>query len=764
MFHDRGFAGGLSGALRNPRRSCAIGRRGGPLTALGSRSSVSPDVCTHFSLSCFRWCGPADGLPVTGDSEQPTVDPHAAGATPIGAPEPEPVHDGRLAPDLRIGEVRQGAKPGTRYVRVTRAAERSFVRTGATRWQATLAAQRPHTGVERFWSDTRRYLFGAPLASSMSMEERLSKIKALAIFSSDALSSSAYATEEILLALVLAGTMHLSLAWPVSLAIIALLAVVVLSYRQTVFAYPQGGGTYSVARENLGRWAGLVGAASLLTDYVLTVAVSVSAGVLAITSAFPSLAPDSVALAVVGVVLMTIVNLRGVREAGAVFAVPTYLFIVGFAVMIAMGMWRLWVGDVPGASLTQSAPPREVAEAAQSLTFFLILRVFASGCTALTGVEAIANGVPAFKPPEPRNAAITMVWMGIILGILFLGATLLAVRFGIVPHEGESVISQIGRVAFGGENFAYYYLQGTTAIILVLAANTAFNGFPLVTSILARDEFLPRQFAFRGDRLAYSYGIVVLSGIAIALLIVFQADTHRLIPLYAIGVFIAFTLSQYGMVKRWRRLRTPGWQRSAAINGVGAVLTAIVAMIVAFTKFSHGAWIVLILIPAIVMVLHQISRHYTSVREQLHMEPGPVVTHFLLPPDRPVIVPVGEASLATARAIAYARGISTNVTALHVVTEESEDTSAIEEYWHEQYPTITLVILDSPYRTFQAPFIAYIDALTVPPDVPLTIVLPEFVPAHSWQRFLHNRTADRLRESLSHRRNTVVVSVTQQLA
>lgn len=671
--------------------------------------------------------------------------------------------EGRLAPHLRIGEVRRGSKPGTQYVRVTRAAERPFLRTGAARWQATLAAERPRSRLGRFWSSARHVIFGAPLASSRSLEERLSKVKALAIFSSDALSSSAYATEEILLALVLAGTLHLTLALPVAIAIVVLLAVVVLSYRQTVFAYPQGGGTYSVARENLGRWAGLVGASALLTDYVLTVAVSVSAGVLAITSAFPSLAPDSVAIAVAGVVIMTLINLRGVREAGAVFAVPTYLFILGFLGMIVFGVWRLFMGEVPGASLTQSAPPSGSVEAVQSLTFFLILRAFASGATALTGVEAIANGVPAFKRSESRNAAITMVWMAIILGVLFLGATLLAVRFGIVPQHGESVISQIARIAFGGENLAYYYLQGTTAVILVLAANTAFNGFPLVTSILARDEFLPRQFAFRGDRLAYSYGIIMLSGIAIALLIGFRADTHALIPLYAIGVFIAFTLSQYGMVKRWRRLRTPGWLQSAVINGAGAVLTGIAAFVIALTKFSHGAWIVLILIPAIVLVLHQISRHYTSVRRQLHLEPGPVRIRLSLPADRPVIVPVGEASLATARAITYALAISTNVTALHVVTEEGEDTSAIEEFWQTQYPNVPLVILDSPYRSFQAPFIAYIDALTVPPDVPLTIVLPEFVPAHKWQRFLHNRTADRLRDSLYHRPNTVVVSVTQQL-
>jgi len=693
-------------------------------------------------------------------ADQPSTGPVAG--TPEDAnhaPETSP-----LAPDLSIGEVRRGQKPGTRYVRVTRASERPFLRQGATRWRATLAAERPTSGVGKFMATVRRTLFGEPIASSNSLEERLTKVKALAVFSSDALSSSAYATEEILLALVLAGTGHLNVGLPIALAIIALLTVVVLSYHQTVRAYPKGGGTYSVASENLGRWPGLFGAASLLTDYVLTVAVSISAGVLAIESAIPSLGPARVPIAVGAVIFMAAINLRGVREAGSIFAIPTYLFIIGFGGMIVVGVSRLMLGMVPGASLAHSAPPQATVEATHAFTVFLVLRAFSSGSTALTGVEAIANGVPAFKPPESRNAAITMTWMAVILGVLFSGATLLAVRLGIVPHEGESVISQIGRLSFGGENAAYYYLQATTALILVLAANTAFNDFPRVGSILAKDEYLPRQFAFRGDRLAFSFGIVVLSSISVLLLIVFRADTHLLIPLYAVGVFIAFTLSQFGMVKHWQRVRESNWRRSATINGIGAVMTAIAATVIAATKFMSGAWIVLILIPLMVLVLNSIHRHYQSARKQLVLADGPMRLRLTMTADRPVIVPVSELNFATARAVAYARGLSTNVTALHVVTEEGEDTTEIEEAWQERYPDTPLIILESPYRSFQAPFMAYIDALTVPPDVPLTIVLPEFVAARWWQGFLHNRTANRLRDALYRRPNTVVVSVTQQLA
>lgn len=667
-----------------------------------------------------------------------------------------------LAPHLRIGEVRRGTRPGTRYVRVTSTENRPFRRTGALRWEATLAAQRPRSWPGRQWAAARRVLFGLPLPTSSAAHERLSKVAALAVFSSDALSSSAYATEEILLALLLAGTRHLDVSLPIAIAIAALLIIVVVSYQQTIRAYPMGGGAYSVVSDNLGVWPGLVAAASLLTDYILTVAVSISAGVLAVVSAVPDLADYDVELALAFVTLMTVVNLRGVREAGAIFAAPAYLFVAAFGSMLIVGTLRLAFGDAEG-SLTESAPPTATVEAGQAFTIFLVLRAFSSGAVALTGTEAIANGVQAFKPPEAHNAAVTMRWMGAILGVFFVGSAFLAVRFGVVPVEGESVVSQVGRIAFGGENVAYYFLQATTALILVLAANTAFNDFPRLGSILARDGFMPHQFAFRGDRLAFSNGILVLAGVAGALLVAFQADTHRLIPLYAIGVFVSFTLSQTGMVVHWRKTREPGWRRSIAINGFGAVATGVVALIVASTKFTHGAWIILILIPAFVLALRQIHQHYQNVRfamtlDELH--PAPTIS---LPPDRQVVVPVSEPNQSTARAMAYARGISSNVTAVHVSTEEGEDLREFDLAWQRQFPDVPLVILESPYRSFQEPFLAFIDTLSIPANVPLTVVVPEFEPKRWWQNYLHNQTGSHLIRALRSRPNTVIVDVVEQI-
>ena len=689
------------------------------------------------------------------DTEEPTAPDSPDERPPARAP---------LAPDLRVGEVRRGARPGTRYVRVTRAADRTIRRTGEGRYEATLAAERPRSGIRRVLMGFRHRVLGAPLTTAQAGEERLNKKKALAIFSSDALSSSAYATEEILLALMVAGAGALAYGLPISLSIAVLLAIVIVSYRQVVRAYPRGGGAYEVARQNLGLGAGLVSASAILTDYVLTVAVSISAGTLAIISAFPELAPYRVEIAVTATGLMTLGNLRGARESGTMFALPTYLFLLAFGGMILAGLARLAFGEGAG-SFTESAPPREEMAATQAVGVFLILRAFSSGATALTGVEAIADGVQAFKPPESKNAEITMAWMGVFLVTFFTGATFLAIRFGIVPVENESVISQTARLAFGGQNVFYYVLQASTALILVLAANTAFNGFPRLASILAQDDFLPRQFAFRGDRLAFSYGIIVLAGLAMLLLIGFRADTHSLIPLYAVGVFIAFTLGQSGMFLRWRRLRGSGWRRAAAINGTGALATGVVAVVVAGTKFMHGAWAVLVLMAVMAFVLQRIHRHYAFVRRELEVKPGVTPLRMNLPPNRPVIVPVGELNLASLRALAYARGLaSSNVTAIHVVTDEGDDSRAFEEAWARTVPDIPLAILESPYRSFQAPFMAYIDALDDPyDDMPLTVVLPEFVPKHWYERYLHNRTALRLREALHQRPNTVVVSVTELL-
>ncbi|MSP21898.1 MAG: APC family permease [Dehalococcoidia bacterium] len=603
----------------------------------------------------------------------------------------------------------------------------------------------------------RSWLFGRPLTSELESHERLNNKKALAVFASDALSSTAYATEQILIVFVVAGAGALSLSLPVAMAITLLLVMVVVSYRQTVRAYPGGGSSYIVAKENLGRAAGLTAAAALLTDYVLTVAVSISAGSLAVVSAFPQLIPFRVELAVAALIFITIINLRGLRESGTIFAIPTYFFIVGFGAMVAVGLVRLTIG-LDGATIVTSKPPQHLEEATATLGVWLILRAFASGATALTGVEAIADGVLAFRAPEWKNASITMLWMAGILAVFFLGATLLATRLGITPIENDSVISQMGRIIFGGENIAYYGLQAGTALVLVLAANTAFNDFPRLSSILARDRHMPRQFAFIGDRLTFSVGIIALALISGAILVAFQADEHRLIPLYAVGVFIAFTLSQGGMFVRWRRERGPGWQRGAAINGAGAALTAVVAVVVASTKFIDGAWFVLLLIPCLVWGLESIRWHYDGVEELLALpedgyraNPRPEQLS-----GQPMLVPVRNINLNTARAVEYARRISSTVTAVHIARLTREDIAAFEERWAAVFPDVPLVTIESPYRTFLGPLRAYIDGLDLAPGTLLTIVVPEFVPAHAWQRFLHNRTGDRIEEEFETRQNVLV--------
>lgn len=665
-----------------------------------------------------------------------------------------------------MGEPRivRGSKIGSPRARVQRT--RHLLRFArASHWVSTLAAEAPQTAFGRLVRRVRYRLFGTPLASARELSERLSKKKALAVFASDALSSTAYATEEILLVLVLTGAAYLQLALPIAIAIATLLVIVTISYRQTVRAYPQGGGAYSVTSENLGRGAGLVAAAALLTDYVLTVAVSISAGTLAIISAFGALAPYRVEIAVASLIVVALINLRGARESGTVFAVPTYIFIGVFSAMLVAGVARLAFGDGAG-TLTQAAPPRQAVAALEPLGLFLILKAFSSGATALTGVEAIANGVMFFKPPEARNAATTMAWMGGILATFFVGATYLAVHHGIVPIENDSVISQIGRVAFGGTTPLYYLLQGATALILILAANTAFNGFPAVASILASDGYMPHQFSYRGDRLSYSYGIVALTLVATFVLVLFGADTHRLIPLYAVGVFVAFTLSQSGMLIRWRRRREPGWWRPATINGVGATATGIVAVIVGITKFTHGAWVVLLLIPAFVWGLWQISRHYRRVDAALAIPDDAVPA--LAPREavlgtHPVVVPVRELNLVSLRAVEYARSLSRAVTALHIAGGSAETTAAFEERWRRLVPDVPLAVVESPYRSFLGPFMAFISALPVEPDAPLTIVVPEFRPDRWWQWFLHNRSGDRIARALETRPGAVVTRATESI-
>jgi amino acid transporter len=586
-----------------------------------------------------------------------------------------------------------------------------------------------------------------PLAQAR--HERLSKRVALAVFSSDAMSSVAYASEEILLILVLAGTVALHLAVPIALAITGLLAIVAISYQQTIHAYPSGGGSYIVARDNLGDVPGLVAAAALLVDYVLTVAVSVAAGVAAVTSAVPALQGHKVALAVACVAAIALANIRGVRESGRIFAVPTYFFIVSFAVLLLGGAYRLFTGTMPSAEPV-------TAPAAETLTWFLVLRAFSSGCTAMTGTEAISNGIPAFRPPESRNAAITLGWMAVILGTLFVGITLLANALGVVPGEHETVVSQIARRLFG-TGFFYYTVQAATALILVLAANTSFADFPRLSSLLARDRFVPRQFANLGERLVFSNGILVLAAMAAVLLILFHGETHALIPLYAVGVFISFTLSQSGMVRRWWRLRGPGWRHLLAINGVGAVTTGMVALVIAATKFTHGAWIVVLVIPILVTGFVAMRRHYDDVAEQLSLEGwgGPP------PMDHVVLVLVGDVHRGVVRALQYANTLAAGapVRAVFVETDPAR-TARLEEKWGKWGQGVPLVVLTSPYRSLIRPFVDYVDALqSRGPNTMITVVLPEFIPRRWWQHILHNQTALLLKGALLFRRNTVVADV-----
>lgn len=577
----------------------------------------------------------------------------------------------------------------------------------------------------------RRILIGTPLPTERGIHERLSKVQALAILSSDALSSVAYATEEILLVLVLAGSGALGLSLPIALAIAALLLIVASSYYQTVQAYSSGGGAYIVARENLGTLPSLVAGAALLTAYVLTVAVSVSAGVAAVTSALPALYPWRVALALAALGFVILVNLRGVRESARVFVMPTYFFIFIVFLIILVGLARLLFGSLP----LGIPAPIPATTAAQGLTAFLILRAFASGCTALTGVEAISDGVPVFKPPEGINAGKTILWMVGILASMFLGITFLVHQFGVLPQEGETVISQLARMVFGAGPL-YYAMQVATALILLLATNTSFSDFPRLAMWMALDRFLPHQLANLGDRLVYTNGILLLGALASMLIVVFQASAHALIPLYAVGVFISFTLNQAGMVRRWFKLRGSGWRRSALINGVGAVTTGAVSVVVAATKFVHGAWMVLLLILFLVQVFRAIRQHYEEVAEQLSLSkpwPVPALKHT-------VIVPVAGLHRGVVKAIQYAQSLGGD---LHVVTVEidSQETAKILARWQKALPEISLETLPSPYRSVIAPLLKFIDRFVDEEGNYVTVVVPEFVPSRWWHHLLHNQTA-----------------------
>jgi amino acid transporter len=648
-----------------------------------------------------------------------------------------------------------GQKPGNRRVRVERTRSEYFRYTPSG---ALEARPKAHEEVEqrgRIIAAMRRVLFGRPLASAEEIGERLSKKKALAIFSSDAISSSAYATEEILRALMLAGIglAALTLALPVAISIALLLGVVAISYRQVVVAYPNGGGSYSVSKANLGWLASLVAAAALLIDYVLTVAVSISSASEQIVSALPVLGPWQVLIAVVVVGLITLANLRGVREAGNIFAVPTYLFVGTALLMIVLGAWQIIIGG-EGASYPSI---RETSMDLASLSIlFLAMRAFASGAVALTGTEAIATGVPSFQPPESRNAATTLAVMAVLLGTLFIGITFLASGFAIVPNEEDTVLSQVAGHVFGLDSIGFYLFLTFAAIILMLAANTSFSAFPRLAAVLATDNFMPRRFAYRGDRLAFTAGIVVLGLLAVMLIVIFGGDTHALIPLYAVGVFIDFTISQTGMIRHWLRERPPGFKRRLTVNAIGAVITALVAIDVTVVK-APASLLVLVLIPILVAIMWFIHHEYDTAAKELEVDKSRVYG----PPTKKtrVIIPVPTLSRAVIRSVQFGRTLSDDVRAVHI-TVDAEAADELRADWERMLPEVPLVIIETPYRSLVVPFLHYLDVMApTPPDTITVVVLPEYVPRHWWDRILHNQKAHRIRESLVGRYNTVVADV-----
>jgi amino acid transporter len=606
----------------------------------------------------------------------------------------------------------------------------------------------------------KRLLVGRPLASERLEDQKLSKTTALAVLSSDAISSVAYATEQILFVLaVLPGVVASTYVFPISVVIVALLVLVGLSYRQTIFAYPGGGGSFTVAKENLGVGPGLVAAAALLTDYVLTVSVSISSGVAAMTSAYPAFAQYRVSICVCAIVLLTLVNLRGVRESGAAFSVPTYVFIAMMLALIGIGFYRLSMGHAPapvaGPLRIDPVSARQTMGAPVAFAFlYLMMRGFAEGCSAMTGTEAISNGITAFRAPAPRNAAKTLGWMVTILAVFFLGVSWLAQEYAVMPTQSETVLSQLGRHIFGMGK-VYFVFQYATFAILVLAANTAFADFPRLSSILASERFMPRQLAARGDRLAFSNGIVTLALVAILLVWLFNAQTTALIPLYAIGVFVCFTLSQAGMVRHWFTTRERGWKWKAALNGMGAIATGIVSIVQVTTKFTSGAWVVVVLIPLIILLLRAIHEHYRLFADEVKF-----VGHSpIVPLHHTVVVPIGAITKATAGALVYATMISVDVHAIYIDLDHSA-TAKLREDWAAWDIGIELVIIDSPYRSVLRPMVEYVENLRR--DAPgelVTVVVPEIVPRRWWEHFLHNKTALYIRTAFLFKPNVVVTAV-----
>ena len=690
-------------------------------------------------------------------------------------------------PQDEIEVVSRAGHPGSRYIRI-RPQQQSNDTPAEHPHHIHLSEEGFTAETKSFWAGLRTTIIGKPIPTEKAIFERIGKAKALAVLSSDALSSVAYGTEASLAVLVTTGLSSSAHNLLLGGLIVLLLAIVAFSYRQTIFHYPNGGGSYIVAKENLNVHFGLIAAAALLIDYVLTVSVSVSAGVDALDSAFMGLTTYAVPIGVVLIALIVLINLRGVRESGSIFMAPTYLFVASFLVMLIIGI----VQAISHGGLLHPLPPAPSnIPVTAHLSAILILTAFASGCSAMTGTEAISNGVPIFKPKQEVNAATTLTWMAIILGVMYAGTTYLAWRYGISPQQNSNptVISQLASLFFTGWfGWFYYVFQFATTLILVLAANTSFADFPRLSSILARDNYLPHLFSMQGDRLAFNTGILVLGVLSSLLLIIFHGSTDALINLYALGVFIAFTLSQGGMVRRWLRTKEPGWPRGLAINAIGTVATGIVAIVIAITKFDRGAWVVVILVPLIYLLFVNIHRHYqrvTNVADTIPVRAPNMGQHI-------VVVPIARVDNLALRGLTYARRLSSQVLAVHVAMTP-EEVEQVQTEWdqlllHQKFLRIRpvsedllsddedeqsdnnplqgsihgleLVIIESPYRALTRPILRFVDALQkAHPDDVITVVLPEFVAAHFWEALLHNQTVLRLKFSLLGRPRIVTANV-----
>ncbi|HPH96442.1 MAG TPA: APC family permease [Anaerolineaceae bacterium] len=638
---------------------------------------------------------------------------------------------------------------------------------------ATILTHKPAYKQHKTW---RTWLIGKPLSTGDAPHQTIGKLVGLAVFASDALSSSAYSPQEVLLVLAAAGTGAFSFSIPITLATISLLFILTFSYQQTIHAYPGGGGAYIVSRDNLGEAYAQVAGAALLTDYILTVAVSTSSGVAQIASAWPVLAPHKVEIAVIMVLLIMLINLRGVKESGFAFAIPTYFFFVMMVITICAGMFKYFTGTL---GMVENPPMDLLKEVSEPISLFLILHAFASGTTALTGVEAISNGITAFKEPRSKNAGITLVWMSVILGAFLIGITWLAHTVGAMPSEHETLFSQIARTTFESRGILYLMMISATTVILIMAANTAFADFPRLGALAANDGYLPRQLTFRGDRLVYSWGIVALAVIASLLIIIFQANVTNLLPLYAIGVFLSFTLSQAGMARRWWKCGhlkpgvekvEPGsvlrfdknWMVKMVINGFGAVCTLVVMFIFGITKFRDGAWLIILIIPTLVAIFFAIHRHYKGLAKELSLE-----KHFMEPTQiqrHRVIIPISGVHRGTLAALRYAKTLSNDITAVHVSIDPIE-AQKVKTKWETWGEGIRLVVVESEYRLLMEPLLDYIEQVRelCKENEILTVVVPQFIAGKWWSNFLHMNTADQLRKVMLNDKDLVIVEVPYQV-